>query len=588
MYPVTESLPPRSWTEVIALRRRANLSTFGLTGLAAAGAWVWLGLPFAALWLASVMATLAFNRAASAWVQAWPRGNRGPEWMLAAVTFVYTVVYCTLPFALITRATADTAWMAGVAMIGAISLSSTSEFVISRRIGASSLAALSLTTALIALFRAAGEPLLNQILGLAAVAGFFACILQFAWRRVGDDLRFQASVAAAQAANAAKSTFLATMSHEIRTPLNGVLGMAQAMAAEPLSDVQRERLAIIHDSGESLKAILNDVLDLSKVEAGKLEIESTPLDLERTLRMAVAPFEPLAAGKGLDLTLEIAPSAQGVFRGDPVRLRQVIGNLLSNAIKFTDAGGISVTAARQDGRVRIVVRDTGEGMPTDQIEHLFDKFAQLDASTTRRHGGTGLGLAICRELCRLMDGDIVAEGRIGEGSAFTVTLGLPWLGPTPAASVAAARDVGAGPAEDPALKVLAAEDNHVNRLVLQTLLGQAGLVPHIVENGALAVEAWAAAEWDLVLMDIHMPVMDGVAAVREIRSREAAGGLRRTPVIALTANAMTHQIQDLLAEGMDGHVAKPIDVADLFAAMESALAGPPRTVAAQDQAMATA
>jgi signal transduction histidine kinase/CheY-like chemotaxis protein len=570
---VTESLPPRSWTEVIALRRRANVSTFGLTGLAAAGAWVWLGLPFAALWLTAVVATLAFNRAACAWVEARPRRDRRLEWMLAAVTFVYTIVYCTLPFGLIAHATDDTAAMAGAAMIGAIALSSTSEFVISRRIGASSLAALLLTTGLIALSRAAGEPLMNQVLGLAAVTGFFACILQFAMHRVRDDLRFQASVAAAEAANAAKSTFLATMSHEIRTPLNGVLGMAQAMAAEPLSEIQRERLGVIHDSGESLKAILNDVLDLSKVEAGKLEIESTPLDLERTLQMAVAPFEPLAAGKGLDLTLEIAPSARGVYRGDPVRLRQVIGNLLSNAVKFTDAGGIAVTATREAGRVRIVVRDTGEGIPPDQIEHLFDKFAQLDASTTRRHGGTGLGLAICRELCRLMDGDIVAEGRVGQGSAFIVTLGLPWLGPTPVAATAAARDPDADPVCGPALKVLAAEDNRINRLVLQTLLGQAGLVPHLVENGAEAVEAWAVAEWDLILMDIHMPVMDGITAVREIRSREAAGGLRRTPIIALTANAMTHQIQELLAAGMDAHVAKPIEVANLFATMEAALAG---------------
>ena len=553
-----------------------------MTVLAALGGWAWLGPVAAGGWACAVLLLMTINRRIWAWIERAPQPGQRMERALAGSTFVYTATYCGLPAVMIIHGQGSSPLVGGVSMLVAIALSATSEVVISRRVGGCALTALFLVSLAIVGSRTAGESWPDVVFALLATIALHACVLQFAMHRVRADQAMRAALAAAESANAAKSIFLATMSHEIRTPLNGVLGMAQAMAAETLSDVQRERLGVIHDSGEALKTILNDVLDLSKVEAGKLEIESIPFDLERTLQAAVAPFEPLAAGKSLALTLDMEPSALGVYRGDPARLRQVIGNLISNAVKFTDAGGIAVSAWREGERLTIEVRDTGAGLPADQIEHLFGKFAQLDASTTRRHGGTGLALAICRELCQLMDGDISAEAVVGRGSRFIVTLGLPWLGPTPAEPGAAARGED-GDFAVSSLKVLAAEDNRVNQLVLQTLLGQAGLTPHMVENGAEDVEAWASAEWDLILMDIHMPVMDGIAATTEIRSREAAGSLRRTPIIALTANAMTHQIQELLDAGMDGHVGKPIEVARLFAVMEDALGGADAAVATVDE-----
>jgi signal transduction histidine kinase/CheY-like chemotaxis protein len=473
-----------------------------------------------------------------------------------------------MPYGLAVHAGHDTALAAGAAMIGAIALSSTSEIVISRRIGMGSMAALLATSGLVVLDRSGNEPLLNVAFGGIAILGFFACILQFAMHRVRDDRRFQEAVAAAEAANAAKSMFLATMSHEIRTPLNGVLGMAQAMAADELSDRQRERLGIIREAGASLTTILNDVLDFSKIEAGKMELEAAAFDLGACLRATAAPFEPLAVEKGLTFNVEIAPEVEGLYRDDAARVRQVTANLLSNAVKFTDAGSVTLRAEAADGRLRVEVIDTGPGLPAGQIERLFGKFNQLDASTTRRHGGTGLGLAISRDLCLLMGGALTAASDPGSGAVFTAEMALVRIGDAPAIVDAPAEIA----ADRSALKILAAEDNRVNQIVLETLLAHAGIAPVVVPDGAQAVTAWSEQDWDLVLMDVHMPVLDGIGAVREIRAREAAEGRRRTPVIALTANAMTHQVEELLAAGMDLHVAKPIDAATLFRAIETALA----------------
>ena len=366
---------------------------------------------------------------------------------------------------------------------------------------------------------------------------------------------------AAEAANAAKSAFLATMSHEIRTPLNGVLGMAQAMAADELAEVQRERLLVIHRSGEALLAILNDVLDLSKIEAGKLELETIEFDLADLAQGAYSAFTALANKKGLSFALDIG-QARGRYMGDPTRVRQILYNLISNALKFTDQGEIRVTAARQGDMLEIAVADTGVGISPENLVRLFQKFDQLDSSTTRRFGGTGLGLAICHELAQLMGGDIAVESRLGEGSKFLVRLPLPWIGEEKGPPELA-------PAPPPELqpmrlRVLAAEDNQVNQLVLKTMLHQLGVEPTVVENGEAAVEAWANGEWDIVLMDVQMPVMDGLTATAQIRELEARKGSRRTPIVALTANAMSHQIEQYLAAGMDGHVAKPIAAADLF------------------------
>jgi len=389
--------------------------------------------------------------------------------------------------------------------------------------------------------------------------------------------RLMQATAAAEAANTAKSQFLATMSHEIRTPLNGVLGMAQAMEADELGEAQRGRLGVIRESGQSLLAILNDVLDISKIEAGKLELEMVDFDLGEIAGSACHAFSALAETNGIALVLQVAPSAEGLYRGDASRLRQILYNLISNAVKFTEAGTVSVAVTRRRGRVRLSVSDTGIGIAKDDIRRLFEKFEQADASTTRRFGGSGLGLAICRQLAEMMGGQIRARSSDGVGTTFQVSLPLERLGDAVQAPAAAA------PAEPRSnateLRILAAEDNEINRLVLQALLGQVGFTPTIVADGRAALEAWEGGDWDLILMDVQMPRMDGPTATREIRRREAELGRRRTPIIALTANAMAHQIDEYLGAGMDGFVAKPIEVGQLFAALSRAFEPPAEALA---------
>jgi signal transduction histidine kinase len=329
---------------------------------------------------------------------------------------------------------------------------------------------------------------------------------------------------AAEAANAAKSTFLATMSHEIRTPLNGVLGMAQAMAGDELSPRQRDRLSVIHRSGESLLAILNDVLDLSKIEAGKLELESLEFELAEVARGAYSAFTALANKKGLSFALDIE-GARGRYLGDPTRLRQILYNLISNALKFTEQGEIRVRAIREGDTLQLSVSDTGVGIPPEGLVKLFAKFDQLDSSTTRRFGGTGLGLAICRELAQLMAGEIAVESELGRGSTFTLRIPLRWVGEE---RIVCPVTESEGVRPEIALRILAAEDNAVNQLVLKTLLHQMGVDPTVVDNGKLAVEAWEAGDWDVILMDIQMPVMDGLTATAQIRARELESGRTRT------------------------------------------------------------
>jgi len=380
----------------------------------------------------------------------------------------------------------------------------------------------------------------------------------------------------AEAANNAKSQFLATISHEIRTPLNGVLGMAQIMALGELDPVQKGRLKIIRRSGELLLSILNDVLDLSKIEAGKLIIETIEFDLGEMLRATTHAYSPLAAEKGLIFTQDF-DSIDGVYRGDPTRIRQILSNLISNALKFTDAGEIEVSARFAGETLCLSVKDTGIGIAPETLSKLFHKFTQADETTTRRFGGTGLGLSICRDLAGLMGGKIDVESQEGEGSTFTASIPLVRVG-----DVARAEQL---EAEMPAafgagVKVLAAEDNQTNQLVLRTLLEMVGYEVSIACDGAQAVSLWEAQDWDVILMDVQMPVMDGPAATRAIRGREAATGRRRTPIIALTANTMAHQVDGYVADGMDSHVAKPIDAETLFQAIIDVTSTlPPSTVA---------
>jgi signal transduction histidine kinase/ActR/RegA family two-component response regulator len=386
-----------------------------------------------------------------------------------------------------------------------------------------------------------------------------------------------AAKTAAEAASRAKSDFLAVMSHEIRTPLNGILGMAQVMQRDGLPNTQKERLRVIRRSGEGLLSLLNDALDFSQIEAGKLSLDSAEFDMEHLTRGAMATFTPLAENKRLSFEFSIDEAAKGRFRGDPVRLRQILYNLTANAVKFTDKGGVAVCVSHAEGLLKVEVADSGVGIASDRIEGLFEQFVQGDASATRRHGGVGLGLTICRSLTEMMGGRIEVSSVEGKGSIFTVSLPLERVAETVQVVAAAAP----APTSDTApIRILAAEDNQVNQLVLRTLLSQAGLEPTMVENGAEAIEAWKTGAWDVILMDIQMPVMDGVTATREIRTFEASGDRPRTPIIAVTANAMSHQVADYEAAGMDMVVPKPLDAAKLFEAIERALSPPPAQPAA--------
>jgi len=373
---------------------------------------------------------------------------------------------------------------------------------------------------------------------------------------------------AANAANIAKSQFLANMSHEIRTPLNGVLAMAEVMDRSELSGVQRERLGVVRQSGEQLLAVLNDVLDLSKIEAGKLELVEQDFDLERLANSVFDGFGALAAEKGLRFEVEVAPAARGAWRGDADRLRQIVANLVSNAVKFTAAGAVTARFETADaGGLRLSVTDTGIGIAGDKILTLFEKFTQADSSTTRQYGGTGLGLAICRELAQLMGGQVSVLSQEGEGSTFIVE--LPFArgsGLAAAEAPAPAPDVQSG-----RVRVLAAEDNMVNQKVLKAIVEPMDVELTLVGDGRAAVDAWRTGAFEVILMDIQMPVMDGITAAKTIRAAELMERRPRTPILALTANALVHQVEEYLAAGMDGHVAKPIEISKLYDAMNRAL-----------------
>jgi signal transduction histidine kinase/CheY-like chemotaxis protein len=372
----------------------------------------------------------------------------------------------------------------------------------------------------------------------------------------------------AEAANVAKSQFLANMSHEIRTPLNGVLGMAQALARSDLRPSDHDKLNLIRASGENLLSLLNDLLDLSKIEAGCMEIDVHDFDLAEVVRAASAPFAEIAAQKDLDFVVDVEPEAQGVWRGDGGRLRQVLGNLASNAVKFTDRGEVRVAVRRTRAGLACQVSDTGLGIAEDRVGQLFQRFSQIDPTATRRAGGTGLGLAICRDLVALMGGQMSVTSALGQGSTFAFELPLVRIGEPAAAAAPDASDPAAGPLP---LAVLAAEDNEVNRLILSALLEPLGIRLRLAADGAEAVRALAEESFDLVLMDVQMPVMNGVEATLAIRRGEAEQGLRPTPILALSANVMPHQVAEYLAAGMDGLIAKPIEVRAMLEAMRKAL-----------------
>ncbi len=394
---------------------------------------------------------------------------------------------------------------------------------------------------------------------------------------------------AAEAANEAKTRFLATMSHEIRTPLNGVLGMNGLLLATTLDARQRQYAETIRRSGEGLLAIINEVLDMSRLEAGRVRLEPVPFDPVALVDEVVALLRPRAADKGIALTVEHADGMPQMLEGDAGRIRQVLFNLAGNALKFTERGGVRVCTGHRrldDGRCvwRLAVHDTGIGIPAAAMPELFERFTQADDRITRHYGGSGLGLAISRELVELMDGHIEVHSRPGEGSVFTVTLplrttrpdaaGAPALPPSPPETVdvttgathEAAHETGdeagaAEPAGPPtgtrSLRVLVAEDNHINQMLLTAMLEQLGHFADVVGNGREALDQVRQVQYDVVLMDLQMPEMDGLTAAREIRRLPGAAG--RVPIVAVTANVLPEHQAACQAAGMDGMVPKPVD-----------------------------
>lgn len=377
----------------------------------------------------------------------------------------------------------------------------------------------------------------------------------------------------ADAANEAKSNFLGVISHELRTPMNGVLGAAQLLSATRLEGAQREYLAIIRNSGDNLLSLLNDILDMTKIEAGRMNFETVDVNLEDLHRRIVGPFEAQAEAKGLQFVTEFEGEMPAVVRGDPLRVCQVVQNLLSNAIKFTDQGVVRfVSRGRRISERRVAfefaVIDSGAGICESDMDQLFQPFTQVDASSTRRFGGTGLGLTISRRLANIMGGDISVTSRLGEGSTFTFAVEgevVAWRGAE--TETADDADVAGGDG----MEVLVVEDHPVNRMILEAWMASTGRRTSMAENGQEAVEVARNQRFDLIVMDVNMPILDGLAATRLIR--EGGGVNAETPIIVLSASARNEDHEAGLAAGADAYLNKPIDFRSLSALMIHAKGG---------------
>ena len=415
---------------------------------------------------------------------------------------------------------------------------------------------------------------------LALIVGLFAmsAVGVLAWQfRIGRQLA-QAR-RRAETANHAKDEFMAVVSHELRTPLNGVLGMAQALDLARLPEPHGGSVKAILQSGSTLLTLVNDILDLAKIEAGRLEITPAASNLREILDSVVRLYAPQAAERGVQLLLEIAPETPEALAFDPMRVRQAVSNLVSNAVKFTHEGAVTVRAEpfAMQGRpmLRIEVEDTGIGMSAEAQAKLFQPFTQADAGVTRRYGGTGLGLSITRRLVRLMGGDATVRSEPGRGSCFTLTFDA---GPAEAAATERAEASEAPESGLAGLRILVADDHPTNRRVLGLLLAPFGVEMIEAEDGAAALEALRAGPIDMVLMDVNMPVMDGLTAMRAIRaSGEPWAGL---PIVAVTAAAAEEDVRRSAEAGADAHVSKPIEISSLVAVLLQTLEQPAKRDAA--------
>lgn len=379
--------------------------------------------------------------------------------------------------------------------------------------------------------------------------------------------RLRAATERAEAANRAKSEFLANMSHELRTPLNGVMGMADLLADGTLSIEQQDMVRTIRESGDLLLSLVNDILDLAKVESGRLTLEPEPVDLAEFGRKILTLHGPTADRKGIALAVRVDPALSAPRLADPKRLLQILHNLVGNALKFTETGSVRVDILpRPRGWVGLIVTDTGIGMSPEEMGRVFEEFTQADGTITRRFGGTGLGLPIVRRLVMLMEGEVRLESTKGAGTTLTIDLPLP-VADLP---IPAGREAVPSRSANPPLRILVAEDNGTNQLILKSMLTRLGFAATLVGDGDEAVRAWAPGAFDVVLLDISMPRKDGVTALAELVRK--AGDHSLPPVIAVTANAMTHHISDYRDAGFTDVLAKPLRIDALSQAILRAVA----------------
>ena len=402
----------------------------------------------------------------------------------------------------------------------------------------------------------------GMLLGVLVLPVFFLSVL----RRLRTMSQLQIALAKSRLADKAKDQFLATMSHEIRTPMNGVLGMAETLRATELNEEQQEHLHIITRSVESLLHIINDILDYSKITSNSLRLESTRFDLKQVLGDVHLLMKSTAEAKGIDFVFDYPEDSHRNFLGDPTRIRQIIFNLVGNAIKFTQKGQVKLACRINPtgGRLNVSVRieDTGIGIPVDRLAAVFDQFEQADNSTTRQFGGTGLGLAISRTLAIMMGGDVQVDSALGEGSTFTVTMTLEEC-----EALVQQEEPELGELPHFGLRGLVAEDNKFNQVVVKSMLERIGITVDLAENGAEALELFDRNHYDLVFMDVRMPIMNGYDCTEAIRSRK--DDRADVPILALTAEATKSDAEKCLAAGMNVHLSKPLRITEVVTAINS-------------------
>lgn len=548
-----------SFAVLAAVRRKELKTRLIVAALVALASWFITPTWVPGAWFALVVAVQSLDLLSYRRISTPPTRRELATWIVS--TFFASGIYSSLG-AYLWAMGGETGRIMGLLLVGGSLLHVTIHMHHVRRLMLASI--LPHTAILIFLPVSAalnGEPLMWAVL-LGAM--LYLAHLVVAFRQAYSTTQLiQDERRRAEAASTAKSDFLATVSHEIRTPMNAIVSAANLLGRSRLSSGQREQVEMLKDANDVLLSLLNDVLDLSRIEAGKMTIEPADLDLRRTVEGLQRLWRPRAEEKGLDLRVEI-DGPVGHVRLDPLRLKQILSNLISNAVKFTAEGSVTLRASAERGLLVFEVADTGVGIPADALEHLFAAFEQAGAGASRKHGGSGLGLAISRRLAAMMDGELSVESIPGEGSTFRLVLPL-----------VAARD-SAAPAETAAepdtgldalngLAVLAAEDHPVNRRVLELLLAPSGCVLTFCEDGAQAVELAQVQAFDAILMDMQMPVMDGVEATRRIKA--TAGPNAETPVIALTANALEHHRAEWAAVGVHVFLSKPIEPQDLFQAL---------------------